>query len=140
MDIQGFLLCVYVIIVILGHYTFSMQRVTFNLGKEFGVPQYYFDPILPSWLMPFQLILTIGKYGLLLCFLILIYLKEGIVMSLVSVVILFLGAAAVHIILPLFPAHWFFQKFYNNAKYIQEIHDYELGSQYIRALHSSRLF
>lgn len=131
---------VYLVIVALGHYTFSMQRVTFNLAKEFDVTQDFFNVLLPVWLVPCQWVLTIVKYSLLLYIFSITMAKEGFEMGLLQVLVLFFGAAIVHIFLPLFPAHWFFQMLYNNAKCMQETYDYNLGSHYIRLLRLSRLF
>lgn len=88
---------VYLVIVALGHYTFSMQRVTFNLAKEFDVTQDFFNVLLPVWLVPCQWVLTIVKYSLLLYIFSITMAKEGFGIGLFQVLILFFGAAFVHI-------------------------------------------
>lgn len=140
MHIEEILFSIYLVIAVLGHCTFSMQRVTFNLAKEFNVTQDFFNVLLPVWLVPFQWFLTIAKYSLLLCIFVIVMNDEGFLLGFFVALVIFCGTAIAHLILPLLPAHWFFQTLYNNAKCMQETYDYNLGSHYIKLLRLSRLF
>ncbi|WP_294033688.1 hypothetical protein [uncultured Moraxella sp.] len=140
MDFFDFFFYAFPVVVLVGHYTFSMQRVTYNLAKEFGTMQAVFDFMLPSWLVPLQLVATVCKYSLLA--LVFFMPPEGkpfedrLTVALFS----FFAAGAVHIFAPLFPAFMFHRMFYNNARHVQEMQDYELGSFYLDVLRSSRQF